>query len=63
MKTPTELLELLEANEELFAACIVAAKRLVPADKLMPSHVEVAGLLYGSTMRRYYGAKDGTKGS
>lgn len=61
MKVETGLLEMLEANEELFAACIVASRRLIPGEKLMPSHIETAGMLYGSTMRRYYGTKDASQ--
>jgi hypothetical protein len=54
-RLPTRVLEILSENEELFAACIVAARRLVESQKILPSHIEVARDLFGSTLRIYMG--------
>jgi len=60
-KLPTRVLEILSKNEELFAACIVAARRLIDSQKVMPSHIEVARDLFGATLRMYMGEAEGEK--
>ena len=53
METELRLLEILSKNEELFAACIVASRRLIEHTKILPSHIEVARDLFGATLRMY----------